>query len=197
MKYLLPFFVYLLCSASHAEHKELKKLKKFSQKHDLLTLQDVKENAFIPIPEGTIYTYKSSLFTGKTYKSEFRFFKEEDGAYYFRKVHDGELDTEGQFLLKSGREYYSYKGSDYAPLNSFDNCDKYFIGTCVTKSSKERVRMYKDGIWRYTYQGAGQKVVDIYTIYDKSGMLLYELEINTSTENPNKSKHKYKKLIKR
>jgi hypothetical protein len=167
-----------------------------AKKHQILTLDDVKANNFEIVPDGYTAKFQQTTFSGDKYYVEFKFKGSQDGGSLFRKYYDGKLDLDNVFLLKNGRIFYSYKGGALSPLDSYENCDTFFIGECTTQSNKIRTRTYADKTWKYNYRGTGLTNITISTVYDKFGLILTQENKNVNIARPSANASRFIKRIK-
>lgn len=152
-----------------------------------LLMEDVQLNKFENIPEGYIAKYRVTSFGGDEHIVEDRFIGEKDGGFLFKTFIDGKQFLNDVKMLKNGRIYSSVNGIDFKLKSSFENCDKYYVGECITKNSKTRTRNYSKGIWTNKYKSLGLTWIAIRTVYDKYGLTLYRENINTNIASPSKN----------
>ncbi|GLQ31754.1 hypothetical protein [Litoribrevibacter albus] len=142
---------------------------------NILYPKHVNANQWKPIPVGYKVKYLNTDFSGETYTTEYVFTSTQNDEYHFLKYHDGKLDSNTKYMIKEGREYYSYKNEAYK-LNARDpDCDIYFIGRCKTgrRIGKYSNTSFSEGTWTKQHRGLGLTQITHKTVYDRHGLILF------------------------
>ncbi|ADZ90814.1 hypothetical protein [Marinomonas mediterranea] len=103
-----------------------------------------------------------------------------EGAAFYYSVYVGEEDKtyENVIAWKNGVLYRVGKGGDLIPYYSDSAC-KFVIGVCEYKDYRGKSRYvnteYINGVWVRNLKGVGSKQRLVKEVFDKDGMILYQL----------------------
>jgi len=118
--------------------------------------------------------------------STLRLTKIDRDDYYFSTIgDDGNIKTENIVVWKNGVMYFVADSGSIRPRGSDSKC-KFVVGVCsyasVSDSKEEINTVYESGVWIRSVPGFGHSRRLMKEVYDKNGVLLYQLNKTSSAQ---------------
>ena len=113
--------------------------------------------------------------------STLRLTKIDGDDYYFSTIAaDGNIRTQNRVVWKNGLMYIVSDSGSLAPWDSESKC-KFVIGVCSYRSNRINT-VFESGVWVRSSPGIGHSRRLMKEVYDKNGMLLYQLNKSDNGE---------------